>query len=128
MKYKLASAVLALFSLLGIGVIAFSGVEDKAFVDIFSYLVVFVLIPGYGAYGVWYKRRKAMLVTLMVFASLSIREVGLDSWFPYFPPLSLGIPFGDFSDGQGYLADFFAIAMAMSLAILLWPLVVPEKR
>ena len=66
MKFKFASVVLALFSLLGIGVIAFSGVEDKPFVNVFSYLVVFVLIPGYGAYGAWYKRRKALLLALMV--------------------------------------------------------------
>ncbi|WDD99300.1 hypothetical protein [Thalassomonas actiniarum] len=116
MKFKLASIVLAIFSLLAIGVVAFSGMENNPLVNIFSYLVVFILIPAYGAYGAWYKRRTALFVALMVFACQSIREVGGDSWFPYFSPFSLAIPFGDFSDGQGYLVDCFAIVMAMSLA------------
>ncbi|WDE05198.1 hypothetical protein SG34_028550 [Thalassomonas viridans] len=127
MKFKCAGFILAMFSLIGIGVMAFSGFENKPLLNIFSYLAVFVLIPAYGAYDVWHKRRKGLLAALLFFASQSIREIGGESWFPYFPPVSLGVPFGDFSDGQGYLVDFFAIAMAMLLAFLLWRLLAADN-
>jgi len=119
-RFKLASAILAIYCLFGIGVIIFSGFGSKPFLNLLSYVFVFVLIPAFSTYGVWQRSKKAMTVSLFLFLSQSIRFIGGESWFPYFPPISLGIPFGNFANGQGYLIDFFAISMTIFLACLLW--------
>ena len=127
MKFKLTSFMLAIFSLIGVGIVALSEGENKPFFNILPYLVVFILVPAYGAYSAWHRQRKGLLVALFFFASQSIRGIGGDSGFPYLPPISLGFPFGDFADGQGYLVDFFAIFVTLVLAWLLWELAFTDR-
>jgi hypothetical protein len=65
------------------------------------------------------------------FISQSIRSIGTDNIIPNIMPISLSVPFGDFSTGQGYLVDLFAMSMAMLLAWLLKRVTFPnvyEKR
>jgi len=120
--FKIASCLLIVFSVTGMAVIAFSPFESKPFFNLLSYIIAFILLPLYGAYGAWRQSRKELFFSSLFFLSQSIRFISGDLWFPYSPPISLGIPFGDFLNGQGYLIDFFAITMAIYLASLLWML------
>jgi len=117
--FKLVSTTLAIYSFVGMGLIVFSDWESKPILNLLSYLLVFVIIPMYGAYGVWTKSKKVLLLALLLFSLQSIRGIGGDLWFPYSPPISLGIPVGGFTDGKGYLIDFFAITMTIFLFGLL---------
>ena len=128
MKFKLASIIIAIYCLVGIGVIIFSEFESKPILNLLSYIFVFILIPTYGAYATWNKNKKGLLICSLFFLSQSIRLIGGESWFPYFPPISLGIPFGSFANGQGYLIDFFALVMAILLAYLLWILTTSKHK
>jgi hypothetical protein len=119
MAFKLASYLLIVYSLTGIAVITFSYFENTPPISLIFYITAFIVIPLYGAYGAWRQRRKALFISLLFFLSQTIRIIGGEHWFPSSPPISLGIPFGDFSNGQGYLIDFLAIAMAIYLACLL---------
>ena len=100
----------------------FSEFESKPVLNLLPYVVLYILIPAYGSISVWKQSQMGLLISLLFFVSQSIRLIGGDSWLPYSPPFSLGLPFGNFSDGQGYLIDFFAISMAIFLALLLWVL------
>jgi len=117
--FKLVSIILAIYSFVGVGIIVFSEFESKPALKLFSYILVFVLIPLYGTYGIWKKSRKVLLLSLLLFLSQSIRGIGGELWFLYSPPISIGIPFGSFADGSGYLIDFFAITMTIFLFGLL---------
>lgn len=128
MKFIFASFILAIYSLIGIGIVVFSEVEFKAAVNFYSYICLYIVIPAYGAYGIWKHKLNAVLISLLFFLSQSIRVIGRDSWFPFAPPFSLGVPFGNFSVGQGYLVDIFAIAMVIFLALLLWVLFKHSKK
>jgi hypothetical protein len=116
------------YSIVGLGVFVFSGFENKAVIKLFSYAFIFIAIPAYGAFGVWKHNRSSVFISLLLFASQSIRTLGGDNWFLYAPPFSLSIPFGDFSNGQGYLLDYFAISMTVFMALLLWILFSTNKQ
>ncbi|QIZ77538.1 hypothetical protein [Ferrimonas lipolytica] len=117
MKYKIAVFIQALFSLIGLALITVSGFNSIK--STLIYFVLYVLIPAYGAYGSCVKSRIAIAISLFFFVSQSIRSVSDSSVIPYIAPLALSFPFGDFSNGQGYLIDFFAIFMALFLGWLL---------
>ncbi len=117
MKFNVASSILALYSLIG-----FIGIIYVGFDSNFSLLigiVLYGLIPAYGAYGAWLRSRIAIVISLLFFISQCIRSIGTDSLLPNFAPITVSFPVGDFSNGQGYLIDFFAIFMVIFLAMLL---------
>jgi len=120
MKFKFASSILAVYAVIALGVFVFSGFENKGVFNLFSYAFLYIVIPAYGAFGVWKHNQRSVFISLLFFSSQSIRTVGGDNWFIYGAPFSLSMTFGDFSDGQGYLVDYFAISMAVLLALLLW--------
>ena len=128
MKFRFASFILFVYSLVGIGIVVSSELETKAAFNLLSYIFLYIIVPTYGAYGVWKQNLTSVVVSLLFFTSQSIRVIGGESWFPYPPPLSLGLPFGDFSDGQGYLFDYFSVSMVIFLAVLLWVLFNPNKQ
>jgi hypothetical protein len=128
MKFKFVSSILAVYAIIALGVLVFSGFEHKAFINLFSYAFLYIVIPAYGAFGVWKHNQRSVFISLLLFVSQSIRTIGGDNWFLYAPPFSLGMTFGDFSDGQGYLLDFFAIFMAVFLALLFWILYSANKQ
>jgi hypothetical protein len=124
-KFKVASSILALFTLIGLGVTIFSDFENIERLIICS--VLYVLIPAYGAYGTFIRSRTGILVSMTLFLFQSIRSVGSDSLIPHIAPITISFPFGDFSNGQGYLIDYFAIFMAIFLAWLLKVVITPNK-
>ena len=81
-------------------------------------LLLYVLLPAYGAYGTWVKSRIAIPITLVFFVSQSIRSVSSEGLIPNIAPITLSFAVGDFLNGKGYLIDFFAIFMALFLAWL----------
>jgi hypothetical protein len=125
MKFKVASSILALFTLIGLVVIIYSDFESD--LSALISILLFVLLPAYGAYGTWVKSRIAILITVVFFTSQSVRNVGTDNLFPHIAPITISSPIGDFSNGQGYLVDFFAISMAIFLAWLLKVVITPNK-
>lgn len=110
-KFKVASSILALFSLIGLGITIFSDFENIESLIICSLL--YVLIPAFGAYGTLIKSRSGILVSMALFLFQSIRSVGSDSLIPHIAPITISFPFADFSNGKGYLIDYFAIFMAI---------------
>jgi hypothetical protein len=125
MKFKVASSILALFTLIGLVVIIYSDFESD--LSALISILLFVLLPAYGAYGTWVKSRIAILITVVFFTSQSVRNVGTDNLLPHIAPITISSPIGDFSNGQGYLIDFFAISMAIFLAWLLKVVITPNK-
>ncbi|WP_105168170.1 hypothetical protein [Pseudoalteromonas sp. T1lg23B] len=105
MKFKVASSILALFTLIGLGVTIYSDFES--YLSAVVSILLYVLVPAYGTYGTWVKSRIAILITLVFFISQSVRSVGTDSLIPHIAPITISFPVGDFSSGQGYLIDFF---------------------
>ncbi|NQZ22697.1 MAG: hypothetical protein HRT53_11635 [Colwellia sp.] len=128
MKFKFASSILAVYAIIALGVFIFSGFEHKAVINLFSYAFLYIVIPAYGAFGIWKHKQRSVFISLLFFVSQSIRTIGGDNWFIYGAPFSLGMAFGDFSDGQGYLVDYFAISMAVFLALLFWTLYSANKQ
>jgi hypothetical protein len=124
-KFRFASLILTVYSLVGIGIVVSSELETNAAFNLLSYIFLYIIVPIFWAYGVWKQNLTCVVVSLLFFTSQSIRAIGGGSWFPYPPPLSLGVPFGDFSDGQGYLFDYFSASMVIFLAFLaFWALLV----
>jgi len=118
--------MLAIYSIAGIGVVLFFEFEEESFLSSIFYVFVFILIPACSACGVWQQNKKTLIIPLLLFLSQSIRFIGGEYWFPYFPPISVGMPLGNFANGQGYLIDFFAIIMTIYLAWLLRGLAAPK--
>ena len=96
------------------------GLETKVAFNLLSYIFLYIILPTVGAFGVCKKNLTSVVVCLLFFTSQSIRTIGGESWFPYPPPLSIGVAFGDFSDGQGYLFDYFSASMAIFLTVLVF--------
>ena len=117
MFFKLASVVLSLFALIGVGVCLYFDFESS--LSGIASVLLFVLVPIYGAYGTWNKNALGIFLSLIMFMFLSIRKVSVDSLLPHIAPISISFPIGDFSNGDGYLVNYFAIFMAIFLAWLL---------
>ncbi|GAA6170360.1 hypothetical protein NBRC116592_00300 [Colwellia sp. KU-HH00111] len=115
-KFKIATYILALFSL--IGLIATIYIDFESNLSALISLLLYVLLPAYGAYGTWVKSRIAIPITLVFFVSQSIRSVSSEGLIPNIAPITLSFAVGDFLNGKGYLIDFFAIFMALFLAWL----------
>jgi len=120
--------MIAIYSLVGLGVFVHSGFENKALINLFSYAILYLAIPAYGAFGMWRHNKSSVIILLLFFVSQSIRVIGGDNWFLYAPPFSLGMAFGNFTDGQGYLVDYFAISMVLILALLLRTLISSNNK
>jgi hypothetical protein len=114
--------------MIGIAVIVFSGFDTHAILRNFSYICIYIIVPAYGAYDVWKQSLASVIISLLFFASQSVRIIGGDNWFPYAPPFSLSLSIGDFSDGQDYLFDYFSTSMVIMLALLLWVLLRSNKQ
>lgn len=125
MKFKVASVILALFSFIGFGMVIYSGFNIN--ISTLICFVLYVLLPAYGSYGVFTKNRFAIIISVLFFASQSVRSVGGENLVPHISPISLALPFGDFSSGHGYLIDFFAIFMVLFLACLFKELITSSK-
>lgn len=117
MKFTIATLIQLLFALIGLGIIIYSDIEND--LSIFVSFVLFVLIPSLGAYGTYFKKRSAILISLVFFISQVYRSISTDNLIPNIRAITISFPFGDFSNGHGYLIDFFAIFMAIFLAWLL---------
>lgn len=125
MKFTIATLIQAIFALIGLGIIIYSDIESD--LSIFISIVFFVLIPSLGAYGTYFKKRSAILVSLVFFISQVYRSISTDNLIPNIRAITISFPFGDFSNGHGYLIDFFAIFMAIFLAWLLKEIIAPYK-
>ena len=117
MKYKIISLILACYGLIGLSIVIFTELAST-FVYVIATLF-YVIVPTYGAWGVWHQKRIALITSMLLFISQSIRLVDKHSIMPHISPITVSFPITDFSQGSGYLIDCFAIAMFFSLAWLL---------
>ena len=117
MKFKITSAILTLYTLIGLGVTILTNFEN--YISVVICIIFYVFIPALGAFGIWMKNRGLIFISILFFISLSIRNVGNDSIIPHIAPITVSFPFGDFANGEGYLIDYFAIFMAIFLTWLL---------
>jgi hypothetical protein len=106
-------------SILGIGLTLFAELGNKSIISLLSYIFIFIVIPAYGAYGLWKRSLCGVFVSLVFSLSQSVKLIGGSNWLPFNPPLSLGISMGSFENGSGYFIDFLAITMAIFLISLL---------
>jgi hypothetical protein len=125
LKFTIATLIQALFALIGLGIVMYSYIESD--LSIFISIVFYVLVPSLGAYGTYFKKRSAILVSLVFFISQVYRNISTDNLIPNIRPITISFPFGDFSNGHGYLIDFFAIFMAIFLAWLLKEVIATNK-
>lgn len=116
MKFKIASAILGLYSAIGLGLVFVLDFEKLE--SFFISFILFVFIPALGCYGTIKKKRLPIFITILFFVSQSIEFVGDYSLIPHFSPITISVPYGDFSKGEGYLVDYFAIFIAFYLAWL----------
>jgi len=119
--FKFANAILLVYALIGL-VICFV-VEFESSVDILQVVLLFITIPLIGAYGVWKRNFIAIAVSIVPFVLQSVRSISPDRFIPNIAPITISIPVGDFSNGNGYLVDFFALFMIVYLTILLCKLI-----
>lgn len=125
MYFKLASIILALFAVIGLVLCLY--LDFESYLNTITSVLLYVFIPAYGAYGTWNKSAISIFLSLMLFILLSIRTVNVDSLIPHISPISISFPIGDFSKGEGYLIDYFAIFMAIFLACLFKIVIQPRK-
>lgn len=125
--FKFFSIILIIYALIGIAITVFIEPNNNSIIGLIVYITLFILVPCYGAYAAWYQKRIGLIICTLLFIAQSIRSIGDESWLPYFPPISLGFPVGDFANGQGYLIDLFAIFMVALLAWLFRKLIYSHK-
>lgn len=89
MKFRFASFILSVYSLVGIEIVVSCELETKVVFNLLSYIFLYIIVPTYGAYGVWKQNLTSIVVSLLSFTSQSIRAIGYGSWLPYPPPLAL---------------------------------------
>ncbi|BBN81486.1 hypothetical protein PA25_14710 [Pseudoalteromonas sp. A25] len=111
--YFIASIVLSIYALIGL-VITIQLNFDTIFEQLIS-LLMFFIIPALGVYGSYYKKRWALAVACCYFLFRILKSGGSEHVYFAISPISLSFAFGDFSQGQGYLIDFFAICMTLGL-------------
>lgn len=125
MSYKIASIILLFFALFG-GVINIVTDFDNRYILLLS-LVVYVCIPFIGAISCWKKLAPGMVLAVIFFAFLSVRTTSNMSILPHMSAFSIAYPIGNFSEGKGYLIDFFAIFMALFVSYLSKRIVIKSK-
>lgn len=118
--YALASILLLLYSV--IGLIVFVNFEFEQVTVMVVSGLLFSVLPAYGALGAWRQKGLPVVITCLFFFFQSIRHVSEDSFLPLIAPITLSFPFEDFSQGRGFLIDFYAVFMAIFLACLAWSL------
>jgi presenilin-like A22 family membrane protease len=116
MKFKVPSLILVIFASIGFFICVRSGFESYNQTIIAALL--YVVIPLYGAYGLWRRKQLAIVVLIIFFAYQCIRSVEPGSAMSFTVPISISLPIGDFAKGEGYLIDLFAILMMVGLAWL----------
>lgn len=125
MLYKIASAILLFFAIVG-SVVCIMTNFDSHYVLLLSF-IVYVGIPFIGAISCWKKVASGMILAIMFFTFLSVRTTSSIGDFPYISAFSLSYAFGDFANGQGYLIDLFAIFMALFISYLSKRIVLKSK-
>ncbi|MFT5755561.1 MAG: hypothetical protein ACI9LM_000270 [Alteromonadaceae bacterium] len=125
MGFTVATSIQILFAIIGLGITLYSDIKSD--LSTLVCIILFVLVPALGAYGTYFKKPNAILVSLVFFLSQSVRSISTDNIIPNIMPITISFSFGDFLNGQGYLIDFFAISMAIFLAWLL-RLAIPTKN
>lgn len=81
--------------------------------DIAIYTLLFPICCSLAAYHFWRAKAAAYIFGLPPCLSIVFRPIGEWAWLQLPPPISLGIPMGDFAAGRGFLFDFFAAILVI---------------
>ncbi|QFU22450.1 hypothetical protein FM038_009965 [Shewanella eurypsychrophilus] len=115
---KIAAFISCLYAMTGLGVMAFAEPSHDILSKFVIYGVIFLLSPLLCAYGLWFRKSWGRIFTLVFFLFQCVKPFTFLHWLPFYPPISLGIPFGDFTTGSAYLLDIFSIVMTAYLLII----------
>lgn len=124
MLFKITSGIVGLYAVIGLLILTFAQIEGM--LSILMTSLFYVLIPAYGAFGLWMRNQKVVIILLINFMSQSIRFVGADGILPNIVPITVSFPIGEFNDNGGYLIDLFPIALVLLLFKLLHTLWVDD--
>jgi len=116
-KYKAVSCFLYLYGGIGFTILFlfdFSNISNMV-----CGAVLYAAIPLYSAYGIWRRKRSAIMLAFLPFLAQSIRYIGHDATFFNISPITVSFPLTSFEQGTGYLIDYLAITMLCILIYLL---------
>ena len=116
----LACVMLTMYAAIATGIVIIVQPASADWFGFVGYGIVYVAIPMICAIGIWYRERWALPICIVFWLSQTVKPLGGDQWFPYMPPITLGYPVGDVSQGAGFLINAFAIIMALGFALMLW--------
>ncbi|WP_153914264.1 hypothetical protein [Shewanella sp. TC10] len=119
MLKTISAVLLILYGFIAAMLLMFTQPTHEQWFYQFSYCQMFIVIPFVGSYCVLKGNRLGLVPLLVLFATQVVRPLPLNELFPFQAPFSLAMPFGNFSQGQGYLVDFFAIAMLLVVASII---------
>ena len=119
MIIKLLAVLLILYGLIAAMLLMFAQPTQTQWFYQFSYSLLFIVTPFAGSYCVLKQNRWGIFPLVFLFATQIIRPLTPFEYFPFQAPFSLAIPFGNLSQGEGYLVDFFAIAMLLVVVLML---------
>lgn len=125
MASKVISLIVALYGCIGFVIVTLTKGED--ILALISVGLLFGLLPLYFARGIWLQNKSLLIMTALYFLMQSIKYVGSDILLFNTYPISIAFPITDFSNGDGYLVDFFPIFMALLLIGLYRTVHVNEK-
>lgn len=96
-------------------VILVNQAPGKPALEIALYIFLYPFACSLAAYYFWQHRAIAYVLGLLPSLSQVFRPIGDWAWLSLPPPISLGIPMGDFSAGRGFVLDFLAAALVIVL-------------
>lgn len=115
--FNTAAVIQVLYALIGLVIAIIYPFE--AFNQTVVAIVLYCGLPIVGAYGAWKKKSAYLAIALFFFIFQSVRSANAEGVLLNIAPISFSVPFGDFATGQGMYIDFFAIAMALLLVVLM---------
>jgi hypothetical protein len=119
MKYKVASIILAIISIVGAGTMIYAKTNNLFFAGPVAYGLIFIIVPSISAFGIWNKKYWGTILSLIFFAPQCINYIGESSSFQFMAPISLGITSGTPGEGTFYIYNLFAIGMVVFIIVLL---------
>ncbi len=86
-----------------------------SFVQIALYADIYIFSCAIAGVLLWKNKKAGYIFALIPSLSQVIRPIGERAWLDLPPPISLGLPFGDFSAGKGFVVDVLAIGLSVFL-------------
>ena len=117
-RYQLTTALLVIIALIALAIVLLTPASNTSLFRALAYGAVFVFLPLVAAWGLWSEKTWGILLSMLFYLSQCVKPLAILSWFPFMPPVSLAIPYGNFTQGEGMLIDVYAITITAWLVFL----------